>query len=91
MNMRIEYFATFRLITGCTCEEIPIGESSVHEVLEIICMKHPNLKHELFIDDRLREGNKILLNGKDIRALDELTTLVRDTDEISLFSAVGGG
>jgi MoaD family protein len=91
MNMRIEYFATFRIITGCAYEELPVNGASILEVLESICIRHPDLKQELFIDDKLREGNKILLNGRDIRALDGLTTVVHDNDEISLFSAVGGG
>lgn len=89
--MKVEYFATIREVVGKKGETIETGPVAVRELLELLCRTHEKLSEELFEGVHLKAYHKILVNGRDIRALDGLDTRVDDDDVISFFPPVGGG
>lgn len=88
--MKVEYFGNLR---QCAKKEdvVKSEKSSLNEILEIQCKKFKKLRDALFNGNELKEEIKILINGRDIRALNGLDTIVKKEDTISIFSAVGGG
>lgn len=88
--MKVEYFGNLREFAKK--EDIVKAEnSSLNNILQIQCKKFKKLKSALFNGNELKEEIKILINGRDIRALNGLNTIVKNEDTISIFSAVGGG
>ena len=65
---------------------------TVQEVLDDMECQHPGFKERLF-DERgeLRRFVNIYIGGEDIRFLDELSTVLRDGQEVSIVPAVAGG
>lgn len=91
--MRIRVYATLRDLIGA--REITLdldGETPIRQVLQRLTEAYPALG-EKFWD---AQGNptgfvRVLVNGRLLEYLDGMDTLVKDTDEISLFPPVGGG
>lgn len=88
--MKVEYFGNLREVAK---KEVilKLENSSLFEILELQCKKFKKLRNNLFNGNELKEEVKILINGRDIRALNGLDTIVNKEDTISIFSAVGGG
>ena len=54
--------------------------------------EYPGLSDKVLDDDgNLRNSMNVLLNGRHIRFLDGLDSIVRQDDRIALFPPVGGG
>ncbi len=67
------------------------GES-VAKVIEDLEEKHPGLKARICEEDgSVRRFVNVYLNGDDIRFLDNLTSAVKNGDELSIVPAIAGG
>lgn len=88
--MKVEYFGNLRT-TAKKEDKVNVESSLLNEILQFQCKKFKKLRNALFYENELKEEIKILINGRDIRALNGLETIVKKDDTISIFSAVGGG
>jgi molybdopterin synthase sulfur carrier subunit len=92
--MKVNFYATLRDITGGKVVEIPLDQDiTAKELLDDIIAKFPAMKKELLgPDGRLYGHVHLAINGRDVRFLaDDLDTIIKPEDEISVFPAVGGG
>lgn len=65
--------------------------STVKALLDDLGQKHPGITQRLFDNGQVRRFVNVYLNDEDIRYLDNLTTPVKDGDELSIIPAVAGG
>ncbi len=91
MEVRVRVPTPLRRFTGGK-DEIGAEGASVRAVIENLEQRHPGLKERL-LDDKgeLRRFVNIYLNGDDIRFLDQLSSKVKDGDDISIVPAIAGG
>jgi molybdopterin synthase sulfur carrier subunit len=64
---------------------------SVQAALDDLSRKFPAVSQRIFENGQVRRFINIYLNDEDIRYLDNLTTAVKDGDELSIIPAVAGG
>ena len=70
---------------------INLSASSIEEALRRFSEDSSELRNHLFNGQALRKFIVVCKNGKDIRLLDGLKTLVADTDEVQIIASVAGG
>ena len=91
--MEIEVYAMLRDVVGGKSIHIDGAPSmTVAQVLEEIFVIHPVL-HDKVLDKagNLQSSVHLLINGRDVRYLDGLETVVTPQDRIHMFPPVGGG
>jgi MoaD family protein len=64
---------------------------TVQAVLDDLGRKFPGITQRLFDNGQVRRFVNVYLNDEDIRYLDNLSTAVKDGDELSIIPAVAGG
>ncbi|MGY4686758.1 molybdenum biosynthesis protein MoaD [Petrotoga mexicana DSM 14811] len=68
------------------------GSKSVKEIIKLLDREFDNyFSRKLLKDGEIKSGTIILLNGRNIRHLQGLDTLVENKDEITIFPPSGGG
>ncbi len=73
-------------------EEVSAEGATVAEVIEDLERNYPGLKERICdADGNLRRFVNIYVNDEDIRFKDNLTTAVKDGDELSIIPAIAGG
>jgi len=87
VNVRL--FANLREIVGHP--SLSIKASSMRQVLAMLQIEYPALRSALCDDGEVRSYITILVNGKDIRELEALSTSLTDGDEVAIFPPVSGG
>ena len=65
--------------------------ATVHALLEDLGRRYPAVTQRLFENGQVRRFVNVYLNDEDIRYLDNLTTPVKEGDEVSIIPAVAGG
>ena len=65
--------------------------TTVQAVLDDLGRKYPGITQRLFDNGQVRRFVNVYLNDEDIRYLDNLSTAVKDGDELSIIPAVAGG
>jgi sulfur-carrier protein len=70
---------------------VEVSGATVQNVLEELGRKYPGITQRLFDNGQLRRFVNLYLNDEDVRYLDNLTTAVKDGDELSIIPAVAGG
>ena len=64
---------------------------TVQAVLDDLGKQFPAITNRLFENGEIRRFVNIYLNDEDIRYLDNLSTSVKDGDEVAIIPAVAGG
>jgi molybdopterin synthase sulfur carrier subunit len=83
--------APLRKLTG-ELELIDASGSTISEVLSNIEKAFPGLKERICDESgQVRRFVNIFVNDEDIRFLEETSTPVKDSDEISIVPAIAGG
>lgn len=92
--MKVNFYATLRQITGGKVVHVTRNDgTTIRDVLTEVMQRFPPLKEELFNEKgELHNYVHVFVNGRDVRYLSTLLeTPLKDTDEVDLFPAVGGG
>ena len=71
--------------------EVEVAGGTVQAALDDLVRQYPGLTAKLFDNGRLRPYVNVFVNDEDIRYLDNLSTAVKDGDELSIIPAVAGG
>jgi molybdopterin synthase sulfur carrier subunit len=91
--MRVRFFGTLREFA--TAKELPVAVAAgetVRVMLARLTAEHPTLEEKIWGDDgELRNSVHVLVNGRSIRYLRGLDTILQEDDQVALFPAVGGG
>ncbi len=71
---------------------LEVDGATVGEVLEALVGAHPGLRPQLLADGGgLNRFVNVYVDGQDVRYTGELTTAVRDRDEVVILPAMAGG
>lgn len=91
--MIVKFFATLRPVVGAKEAEVEVeAGDTVRNVLEKLIAAYPGLGERILDDDaNLRSSINVLVNGRSVRFLDGLNTIIRDGDRLALFPPIGGG
>jgi molybdopterin synthase sulfur carrier subunit len=93
--MTVKYFATIRSYTGETARRIDGAPSDLRELLTQLAQRYgAPFRRAVFADGedgRLHDQIIILVNGRNVRHLQQLDTPLAPDDEVSIFPMVAGG
>ncbi len=91
--MEIKVFATLREVVGGKSIQVDInGPVTAAVLLHQVVEKHPALGPKLFAPDgTLNPSVHVLINGRDVRFLQGLDTIISSSDTVQMFPPVGGG
>ena len=90
MPVRVQIPTPMRQHTGDNAT-IEASGTTVKAVLDDVGAKFPALTQRLFTDGKLKQFVNLYLNDEDVRYLDNLSTPVKDGDELAIIPAVAGG
>jgi molybdopterin synthase sulfur carrier subunit len=83
--------APLRKLTG-ELEVIEASGSTISEVLSSLEKAFPGLKERICDESgQVRRFVNVFLNDEDIRFLEDISTPVKESDEISIVPAIAGG
>ena len=86
----VRLFANLREIVGNP--RLVLEANTIREVLATLRSEHPELQSVLCDDaGEVRSYITILVNGKNIREINALATILSDGDEVAIFPPVSGG
>lgn len=92
--MQVKVYATLRPILGGAV--VPLEDtgpgSTVRELVAEMVARWPDLRSEM-VDEQgnLLQRIQIMVNGRNIRYLKGLDTVLTDTSSVAIFPPVGGG
>lgn len=92
--MQVKVYATLRPILGGAV--VPVEDtgpgSTVRELVAEMVARWPDLRPEM-VDEQgnLLQRIQIMVNGRNIRYLNGLDTVLSDTSSVAIFPPVGGG
>ncbi len=92
--MEIKVYATLRdVVGGPTVQLDGVAETTVGQMLQLLFDHYPALRPKLLINEGrdLHSATHILVNGRDMRYLNGLETVLTPQDTIRIFPPVGGG
>lgn len=73
-------------------EEVQVSGANIAEVIAALETQYPGIKERICDDQgKVRRFVNIFANDEDIRFQQNLETLVKDADEISIVPAIAGG
>ncbi len=91
MSVKVRIPTPLRKITGGKDEVLAEG-ATVGEVIDDVEKSHNGLKERICEENgELRRFVNLYLNDEDIRFEDNLKTVVKDGDELSIIPAIAGG
>ena len=92
--MQVNFFATFRLITGKKTVYFDLAENTTAaQLLQVMIDTFPALsKHLLDADGQLNSHVHFYINGQDVKLSSQaLETPLKSQDKVDLFPPVAGG
>jgi molybdopterin synthase sulfur carrier subunit len=91
MRVKIRSFAGFRHILGRENEVDLAQGASIKDLLDALCKAHVELRPLLFGELGIRDDVNVIVDGKNIAALQGMQTKLAEGNEIALFPAAIGG
>jgi molybdopterin synthase sulfur carrier subunit len=91
MKVKIRSFAGFRHILGRENEVDLAHGASIEDLLDALCAAHVELRPLLFGESGIRDDVNVIVDGKNIAALQGTQTKLAEGNEIALFPAAIGG
>jgi MoaD family protein len=92
--MEVNFYGTYRLITGTKLSEFEIIQgSTIRDLLQAVTTRYPVLRDEMFDEhDNLYSYIPLYINGRNPRLLEDgLKTPVKPKDVMSIFSPISSG
>ncbi len=91
MSIKVRVPTPLRRFTAGV-DEVTASGDSIRAIITDLERNHPGISERL-MDDKgeLRRFVNIYLNGDDIRFLNQLSSTVKDGDDISIVPAIAGG
>ena len=91
--MRVSFYATLRPIVGGRSAEVSLCEGAVvQDLVDHLADRWPDLREHLFDEDgSLSRRVNILVDGRNARWLDGLSTPVGPEQKVDVFPPVAGG
>ena len=92
--MKVNFYATLRDITGQKTVEFENAEgSTVAHLVDAVIGRYPTMRAVLINQDGNLWGHvHVFINGRDVPFLEnKMETVIKPTDTINIFPAVGGG
>ena len=92
--MKIDFYATLRDVTGQKTVEIDLPENAtIRQLVDEIVTLYPLMRTKLLDENGDLWGHvHVFINGRDAPFLENaLQTVIKASDTISIFPAVGGG
>jgi MoaD family protein len=92
--MRVNFFATLRQVTGQKTVEFDLPDGvTAQQVLDAVLEKYPAMIGMLAGEDGKLLGHcHMFVNGRGVTyLLDEMNSVVKESDVVNFFPAVGGG
>ncbi len=92
--MKVQFYATLRQVVGTKTVDLPLpGDATLQGLVDTVVVQYPDLRTMLLDADGDLLGNvHVFLNGRDGHYLDKgMETVVKPTDTVDIFPAVGGG
>jgi sulfur-carrier protein len=91
MNVHVRIPTPLRRFTG-GAEEVSADGATVAALVEDLERNHPGLKERICDEGgKVRRFVNIFVNGDDIRFLNNLETVIKAGDEVSIVPAIAGG
>lgn len=90
MAVTVRIPTPLRTLTG-GADEVAAKGTTVAEVIEFLEANHPGMKDRLCDEKGVRRFVNIYANDEDIRFLDNLKTVLKEGDTISIVPAIAGG
>jgi sulfur-carrier protein len=91
MSVHVRIPTPLRRFTGGS-EEVSADGATVAALVEDLERSHPGLKERICDEGgKVRRFVNIFVNGDDIRFLNNLETVIKAGDEISIVPAIAGG
>ena len=91
MSARVRVPTPLRRFTG-GADEVTATGATVAALVEDLEKHHPGIKERICDEEgKIRRFVNIFVNGDDIRFLDNLETVIKDGDEVSIVPAIAGG
>lgn len=90
MSVLVSVPAILRQLTGGQ-KKVEVHADNIEGVIEQLEVNYPGIKARLVNGERIHRFINIYINDEDIRFSDELKTVVKSGDEITILPAVAGG
>jgi sulfur-carrier protein len=91
-GMQVKVFANLRKICGGVTVEVKPNGIRIIDILDKMIEDFPALKEEIFTsENKLKPFVHVYINGRNIIHLEDLETIVKETDQVALFPPVAGG
>ena len=91
MSVQVRVPTPLRRFTG-GAEEVNANGATVAALVNNLEKNYPGIKERICDEEgRVRRFVNIFVNGDDIRFLNQLTSKVKDGDDISIVPAIAGG
>lgn len=90
--IEVKLYATLRSLVGSKSVMFQNNADTVGVVLEELIQKYPDLDGAIFAEpDVVRPFVAIMVNGRDIRHLNGLETMIHSNDTVDIFPPIAGG
>ena len=90
--IKIKFYSLLRTFIEQNEIDIIADNTSIYNVIiKIEELTNKDLRSELVEDHEIISGTIILVNGRNIFHLDKLNTVIKDGDNIDIFTPGGGG
>jgi MoaD family protein len=92
VKVKLEVYGYLRDLMGWRSVELDLAEdSTVGQLLELLVDQRPEIKELIFEGESLKSYLKVLVDGRDCRALGGLRARLKDGSTVSIFPPAGGG
>jgi len=91
--MQVKVYATLRMKVGRAEIDVSAGPGdTVRDAIRDVLKQYPALRSDLMSDEgELAKHIHAFLNGRNVRLLDGLDTVIQEGQKLDIFPAVAGG